>query len=173
MNDRWCVRCTKESGTPYLRKVVAGLKELKPSFVPHYTVLDIGCGNGRNTEYLIEEGFTETNILPLDMCPDYGYAIKLGKERFPVFNHSVNIVLANYVFMFLSKKELDKTLREIDRVGSMGCRLVVELYPAKDSFTPDNNQLQLLKHHIVGKLKKNWTATHVLKERMTLHKERK
>ena len=140
LNDRWCVRCGKTSPTPFLKKSLKFIEDKKLG-----SVVDIGCGNGRNTLFLRQEGFQ--NVTPLDMKPDFGIPITLGKDAFPV--KSADVILANYVLMFLSLKERKQIYREIKRIASHGCTFIYELYPAKDSYCLTKEDMLALGEEII------------------------
>ena len=129
LNERWCVRCNRTSPCPYLRN---NIKLFNNDYVKEKLVLDCGCGNGRNTNYLKSLGFK--NILSLDMAGDFGTKCILGKDKIPAKTDSVSLILSNYVMMFLDKDERKKLFMEIIRVATKGCYLMLELYPAKDSY---------------------------------------
>jgi len=138
LNERWCVRCGRGDGpTPYLRKYLHKLVH-NPNVHSDWFketdlgIMDIGCGNGRNVKYLHSIGYK--NNVAFDMCNDYGYKITLGEERIPLLDHTVDIILANYVLMFLNSKEQNQVIGELQRVAKKDCRIMVELYAAKDSF---------------------------------------
>ena len=118
--------------------------------VADLAVLDIGCGNGRNTRYMRSLGCT--NIVAFDMAGDVGHPFTLGKRPLPLFKASVDVILANYVLMFLSKDERTQVIRDIQRVARLDCRIVVELYPAKDSFTPTRDAVSKLLHELRWRL---------------------
>ena len=127
LNERWCVRCGRKSPCPYLQKNIKLFTSLKNDLV-----IDCGCGNGRNTSYLKSLGFK--NILSLDMAGDFGTKIILGKDNIPAESMSAKLILCNYVFMFLNDKEGEKLFCQINSIANVGCYLMVELYPAKDSY---------------------------------------
>ena len=142
VNDKWCVRCGKKTATPYLRKNLALLGEGR-------TVVDVGCGNGRNTAFMRDWGF---EVVPLDMCNHFGEDMILGKDKFPVADDSVDIILCNYVMMFLSPEEREQVMSEMKRVAKTGCKIMLELYPAKDSFAVDKEQMITMQKDIFDKL---------------------
>jgi len=158
MNERWCVRCNSAGPTPLLRSNVKLLLGNRVSSAADLAVLDLGCGNGRNTRYIRSLGCT--NTVAFDMAGDVGHPLTLGKRPLPLFKASVDVVLANYVLMFLNAKELTQTLRDIQRVARPDCRIIVELYPAKDSFAPTPDAVSKLLHEISWRL--DW---HVLRYR--------
>lgn len=127
MNDRWCVRCGRTVPCPYLKNNIKHL----PKAEGNPLIVDIGCGNGRNSEYLKSIGYD--NVHSFDMVGDYGTKITLGKEIIPVMVGSTSVILSNYVLMFLSDRERDHVIQEIKRIAKRGCVVMVELYPAKDS----------------------------------------
>jgi len=122
------VRCGRTSPCPYLLKNIKLFKDLKKNDL----ILDCGCGNGRNTNYLKFLGFK--NILSLDMAGDFGTKCVLGKDNIPAESMSAKLILCNYVFMFLDDKEGEKLFCQINSIADVGCYLMVELYPAKDSY---------------------------------------
>jgi SAM-dependent methyltransferase len=155
MNDRWCVRCGRQGPTPFLKKHWPKLVgsdnrafTIDPELAATFSVLDIGCGNGRNIKFLQSLGFTDT--VALDMATDFGFKITLGKDRFPVFSESADIVLANYVMMFLDKKERQQVMREIDRVMRTDSAVMFELYPAKDSYAKTDAECAQLQDDIIA-----------------------
>lgn len=125
LNDRWCVRCGRTSPCPYL-------KDNMKLFNKNKLVVDCGCGNGRNAKYLKSIGFKK--VVALDMVGDFGIKCVLGKDKIPAKNKSAGLILCTYIFMFLNKKERKKLFNEVNRVADKNCYLMVELYPAKDSF---------------------------------------
>ena len=130
LNNRWCVRCNKREPTPYLKK---NLKLLPTSG----RVLDIGCGNGRNSEYMFHLGY---NVIPVDMAPpDFGEKIILGEDALPDFRF--DILLANYVLMFLRQHERISVMYQMHTRAAMGACLVIEMYPAKDAYEYDFDEI--------------------------------
>jgi hypothetical protein len=138
MNDRWCVRCNRDLPTPYLVK--------NQNFVyRHGIVADLGCGNGRNSLFLKGLGF---NVEPIDMVGDYGRPCVIGSEPLPFKDGAVSTFLLNYTLMFLNPDERKFLYSEIKRTGHQYCNAIVELYPAKDSFTPDKRSMWKLMSEI-------------------------
>lgn len=160
LNGRWCVRCPKRDATPYLKKNKKLLQPLAPF---NEWAVDVGCGNGRNSVWAMKHGY---KVFSLDMAGGCTPRenIVLGQQAFPVVTGTIYLVLCNYVLMFLNKKERAQVYREIKRVSLPGCKLVVELYPAKDSFAPNEKAVTILFGEIIkafGKWKvlrrsKNW-----------------
>jgi tellurite methyltransferase len=143
INEKWCVRCGKKTPTPYLQKNIGLLK------TEGKTVVDVGCGNGRNTIFMREQGF---NVTPLDMCNNFGEDMILGKDKFPLEDNSVDIILSNYVMMFLSPEERDQVIKEMRRVAKEDCMIMLELYGAKDSYAVNDEQIADMQKDIFDKL---------------------
>jgi len=138
LNDKYCVRCGRNTPCPYLRNNCDILDKNK-------VVLDIGCGNGRNSEFAKEKG---CKVISLDMANDYGIECILGHEKLPLKNKSIDIILCNYLMMFLNPVERMQLIREIDRVAKTSCVIMLELYPAKDSWAKNEKEMLALQSYI-------------------------
>lgn len=125
MNGRWCVRCGKDVPTPYLKKNTK-------LFPEKGTVLDVGCGNGRNSRYMISLGY---KVDPIDMANDFGIKCVLGEDPLP--NKKYDILLANYILMFLDEKSRSKVMEEMNYRAKENSILMIEMYPAKDAYEYD------------------------------------
>ena len=132
LNGRWCVRCNKCDPTPYLKNNV----KLFPS---SGLVLDIGCGNGRNSTYMSELGY---KVDSLDMAGDFGIKMVLGVDPFPKKRYDV--ILANYILMFLDDDERKRVFEQILDCSKEGTVLMIEMYPAKDAH--DYNMDEILSY---------------------------
>jgi len=164
LNERWCVRCGREGPTPYLRDNWE-LFGVASSQEPSKAVLDIGCGNGRNTKFMQAQGFT--NTAALDMVGDYGHKVVLGQETLPLLDNSVDIILANYIFMFLDIQEREQLVSELQRVARPGCHIMVELYPAKDSEASTKETMIALRDELLVALNsgQQWAVVRKTQER--------
>ena len=151
MNDRWCVRCNKCNATPYLRDNLKKLEiDIENDLFDPRVVLDVGCGNGRNSKYMKGLGFPE--VFSLDMAGDYGTKCILGVDPIPIEDNYVDIILCNYSIMFLSPEERVSLMSEIKRVANDGCFIMVELYPAKDSYAKNKEEMMTMLSEIFESL---------------------
>jgi len=71
------------------------------------------------------------------MVDDFGEKLLLGHEVIPLNDGAADIILANYIFMFLDVIEIRELVKEISRIAAVDCRVMVELEAAKQSRTPD------------------------------------
>jgi len=149
MNDRWCVRCGKTDGTPYLKKHWDKLF-CNSQLDRGVNVLDVGCGNGRNSEFMKSMGIK--NIVSLDMAGDYGSQCTFDGSPLPLFENTVDIVLANYSLMFLSPKERRRVISDIKKSAKKSCYIIVELYPAKDSYCKTDEEMLKMQKDIFDQL---------------------
>lgn len=154
--NRKAVRCGTHTPSPYL---VGHFGQLMHDVESTDFIVDVGCGNGRNSKYLEEKGFE--HIMPLDAVADFGVCIALGKDKLPVIDSSVKVILANYILMFLNQKERTQLRREFLRIAAPGCRLMVELYPAKEGCFSSGTELEKMKNELMTYLhRKGWRVLH-------------
>jgi len=147
------IRCNKETPTPYISRFLPSLNVPRNGLV-----LDLGCGNLRNTNFAISLGFS--NIRSFDRAGDFGEKLDLSNNNIPVEDHSVSLVLCNYLLCFFTNKQRRHLASEINRVAKGGTYLIVELYPAKDGIS--YNTLE------VRSLFSEWTTKHASKDRFIL-----
>lgn len=149
------IRCNNDKPTPYLRENIQKLKLSSGS-----NVLDLGCGNGRNSKFLSGMGFS---TFPFDKKPDFGKKLDLGCDSIPKVP-SPSLIICNYVLCFMTTTERKHLVDEINRVAPSGCYLVIELYKAKTS-TPYTTA------GIRNMFPKSlWETRHLVKDRFILRK---
>lgn len=120
------VRCGTRFPSSFLLKCMQKIGNIEGN-----VVVDIGCGNGRNSRYLKKNGAT---VFSYDMIPDYGEYLILGRDTIPLSDSSVDIVLANYVFMFLTLEEVVHALEEVRRILKADGYFIWELYTSKTGY---------------------------------------
>ena len=149
LNEKYCVRCNRKTVGPYLQRHYDLLVDIHNGKKMHFKVLDVSCGNGRNSEWMKSLGH---DVVSLDMVNDYGRKCILGQDKIPLPAGSVDVVLCNYLLMFLDRVERNQVLDEIQRVAVPGCKIMVELYPAKDSFATSAEDMVVMQKEIFDKL---------------------
>ncbi|HET7060515.1 MAG TPA: class I SAM-dependent methyltransferase [Candidatus Saccharimonadales bacterium] len=107
-------------------------------------VLDIGCGNGRIIEHLVDRGIAAENITGLDPSPNMLdiAAMALPQEvslvpgkaaEMPFTDESFNLVVANMVLHAMDDRELDATVGKISDVLVPGGEfLFIDSNPRED-----------------------------------------
>jgi len=150
------VRCGSGKETPYVRKFLPSLTAPKSGLV-----VDLGCGNLRNTKYARSLGYT--NVVSYDKAGDFGVKLDLGKDRIPIGDGRANIILCNYLLCFLNESEKRHLIGEIKRLAKMGCFLFVEMYNAK-------NALPYNIDDILGSFSGSWSTKHVSKDRFLIQR---
>ena len=138
------VRCGSSIPTPYLRKHIDVFTECVEEGA---RVVDIGCGEGRNSRFLKEKGM---HVMSLDGKGDYGVKW-MADQMIPICAGTADLILCNYFLMFLPVHTRNDVYDEMDRIAHKGTRLLIELDMIKQSLTPDaaslkelNGELQLI-----------------------------
>ena len=163
MSNFKSVRCGSSKPTPFLRKNIGLLTEC----VDAAHVVDIGCGNGRNSIYLRDLGM---HVMSLDGKGDYGIKWKAG-NKIPTEAGSVDIILCNYVLMFLKGCTRNDVYAEIDRVAVNGCRLMIEVDNIKNSLINTEDLLEELNDEIKVEFEdRGWRVLKLLKNKYIYEK---
>lgn len=141
MLGKWCVRCGRTTPTPYTLKAIQWRRKAN---LPIRSVLDLGCGNGRNLR-AFQIGTCAKRLVGFDMCTDKAKGLcidhmcrtvrlvngTLGRTEPP--KGKFDIVLLNYSLMFLTSDEARALARQVAPRMADGGHVIVEMYPAKDS----------------------------------------
>jgi hypothetical protein len=164
---RKVIRCNNARPTPYLRKQFAAM--LQAGYDPrNRTAIDIACGNGRNSRFLLEQGIAD--VLSLDMRADYDEAVEwLANKMIPAATCSASLVLCQYVMMFLTHDEELHLCAEINRVAGVGAVCIIELQEVKSAlrcYVQIESVVRRLQLTTRGEL--TWRLIHQEKNRATL-----
>ncbi|NIV32248.1 MAG: methyltransferase domain-containing protein [Anaerolineae bacterium] len=122
----------QKAATPYLRKWMATLSGDHPK---KSLCLDIGCGNLRNTALALEHGF---RVLPIDHHDDAVVQKDVGNEPLPVKDGRGDLILLQFMLMFLTPKERTHLYSEVNRVAAPGAHVVIELEDVKSAVAPSS-----------------------------------
>lgn len=155
--------------TPYLREWCPRLPAPVSAPDGHSIAVDLGCGNGRNSDYLKKRGYW---VWSCDMKPDYPGAHQwTAGHQLRLLNESVSLFCCQYVLMFLTDREIALALDEINRVTQPGGHVIIEIQPDVRDGHPVN--LDRVFGYLVGIGHWNsagsvWRAVHFSKERCVL-----
>jgi len=139
------VRCGSNKPTPYLRKHVDLLTECAPD---NGHVVDIGCGEGRNSRFLMDMGM---GVMSLDGKGDFG--IKwMADQIIPTESGSADCILCNYFLMFLPEHARNDVYNEMTRIAHKGTRLMIELENVKQSLACTKEKLAALNVEVIESL---------------------
>lgn len=138
------VRCTTHKPSPYLKKHWKNmLLSVRPDLALSHNdtdnyvrellhdanvkIVDLGGGNGRNSIFLQDTGFRHCTLL--DKVGDYGIQWDIEKQsRLPFIDGFADIVLVNYVLMFLSNmSSVENAVDDIKRITKPGGCAMVEV----------------------------------------------
>jgi SAM-dependent methyltransferase len=160
VDNKWVVRCGRTTPSPYIKD---NLWILIPKGCDKKTILDIGCGNGRNMNYLKKYA---SKYVGLDIFPSCQNAqqFEIGNDRLPDIYMGWDLILVNYVFMFLNAVERKMLIEDIKKTSSSICKIVVELYPAKDSHIKNDKEMVKMQERIFKQL--NWSTIKYTKGRL-------
>lgn len=166
VRGRCSVTCGRLTASPYL---VRHFDVFTASLRPAHMVVDLGCGNGRNSRYMTKQGCL--NVRSFDMAADFGSQLNLGVDALPISDGQAQAILANYTLMFLQPAEITQLLAEINRIAALRCRLMVELYPSKHSRFETPVVLERFKIELIAELEaRNWRLVHGSKHKFIMEK---
>lgn len=119
MEDEWQVQ-THEQHEWILNKV----NELKPK-----QILEVGCGFGRNIDYLVRNGYPAAQITGVDISSKMILKAKrflknknitllvADSMKLPFSSSAFDLILIHGVFMHIEQKNIDKSFQEVMRVS--------------------------------------------------------
>ena len=116
--------------TPWLRKVFKQMMDA--GFDPHRKwCLDLGAGNGRNSDWLRKQGMQRQAY---DPSPPNGYVYYWNGLGWPPYAsmYMYDVILLQYVLMFVPENARRKIAGVINAAARIGCVLVLEAYEAKN-----------------------------------------
>ncbi len=119
------------------------------------TVLEVGCGFGRNIQFLIDNGYKPNNITGIDISPEMikkakkymktnGVRLKTASvTTIPFDDSQFDITLSHGVLMHVPPRDIHQALNEIIRVSNKGIVLVEQNYDGNE-YTFIHNYKKLL-----------------------------
>ena len=108
------------------------LKRYSKELNKNNKVLDVGTGHFRNLKLFHEVGFSKLYAIDKNI-PDSKFNLRIKfvlqdiEDGLPYENKEMDIVLCNYVLMFVNKEKINFVLEELMRVSRN--YLIIETYP--------------------------------------------
>lgn len=151
------VRCHTDVASPFLRANIEVFEKVKSDYIwkqknffkegnrnfRKFSILDLGAGNGRNMYFVRDRLRMAGPALGLDRDPVEGVKYSdLGVDTIPVNDGTVDVILCQYLLMFMKPEERLHLMKEIERVAASGAAMLVELFPAKSGLAPCAKSLQ-------------------------------
>tara|TARA_R110002020_G_scaffold110142_2_gene254477 strand:+ start:7711 stop:8568 length:858 start_codon:yes stop_codon:yes gene_type:complete len=170
--------------TPYYNKFIGEC--LDGEELSEKVCLDLGCGDGRFTEYLINKGVKKVICLDADYEPLHKLSIHSGKEGYrdkielihsgaeniPIENGSVDVVLALGVYYYLGVKQVNGLRETCSKMKKGG--ILISSEPNLEGIA-----LRSLLFNTLGDMVENFTNSNFKEEqndtkyRFPLHEEKK
>lgn len=154
VDGRCSVRCDTEKPSPFLKGWFAKME--RNGLIPKSAkIVDLGCGNGRNLRHITSKGYDVTGV---DMVGDIGLKVLMGHDVLPFKANTFDVILLNYVWMFLNVSERKKLAHQMGVIAKSGCKLFVEMYPAKNSHASNEKECKELLDEMQKWLGKGWSV---------------
>jgi len=128
------VRCRAKQASPFLRRCCAALHALPVNSL----VVDVGAGGGRNMDYVKAQA-PDATVVGLDARSDRPDIVQMELTPYstlPFADGAVNMVLCQFLLMFLDRSTRTRLALEIMRVAAPNAVIMLEVFPAKTSLTP-------------------------------------
>lgn len=118
------------------------IKHLKSTIKSSTHAIDAGCGTGHSTKLLLDLGVKAKNVMGTDISSDmldvarkFLPNVKFTQANLPDLKfkrNSLDLVLSVMVFHFLSKKDYEKTIKNISKsLVKGGCLFFIALHPLR------------------------------------------
>ena len=134
---------------------------------PGSTVVDLGCGAGRNSRLAMSLG---AKVTPVDRYPDYGYACELRHGiPLPFPSGYADMVLLNHVLMFLDEDTRHWVAGECRRILRAEGHLVAETHQVVQSLAPHRWGAEaILRQFVHSVLEEGTWETYVREQRRSV-----
>lgn len=120
------------------------------------SILEVGCGFGRNMKYLIDQGINPKRITGVDISPEMikkarkylrkGSTLKTGNIlELPFKDNSFDLVFTHGVLMHVEPKNIQRAISELVRVSKKKIILIEQNYGG-NYYTFIHNYRKTLKH---------------------------
>ena len=118
------------------------LEEYLPLFDKSEIILDLGCGIGANTRYLIEQGYSVLScdysneaLRNIDQFIDKSKTKYLNmNDSFPFDDDSFSIIIADISLHYFTDKKTIQIMKEIKRILKHGGYLIARVSSINDSY---------------------------------------
>lgn len=123
---RICPQCSSKSRSDYIRFFI---NKFTDELNLNNKIIDLGCGRARNIYYLDKLGFKNITAIDIHKFNEVDINkfdfIQADLSKGIPLKSKYNIILCNYLFMFILDKE--KLINEITRISDDNAFCVVEL----------------------------------------------
>lgn len=167
MDLRICPQCSGSSRSDYVRFFIL-------NFINEISlddkIIDLGCGKGRNIYYLREFGFKNITAIDINKFKEIDISkiqfIQGDLEKKIPVNDKYNIILCNYLFMFIKDKE--SLVNGINRISDRNSFCIVEL---NKKFLINGFKYEF--NELINLFSKNWDIVNIrLKQNKFIAKKR-
>lgn len=146
MKDPWQVKIH-----PQHKWLLSIIKKQKPN-----SILEIGCGFGRNIKFLIENGVKSSSIVGIDISPNMVRFAKqyVDNSRVKLFvsnlrnfktNKKFDLVFTHGVLMHVQKDQIEEAINKLIDLSKKDVVLVEQNYKANNNYTFIHDFKKLLK----------------------------
>jgi hypothetical protein len=132
-NGRLVVRHSSREPTPFLKGLADDVGRLRAAARRIHSrpprAIDVGAGNMRNVEWLRANDW---DVLPFDLKPEPGcWPLDLESHGLPVFVGAAELVLCQYLLMFLSDAAIRRLIPQLFAACGPTGMVVVETQAVK------------------------------------------
>lgn len=135
------------------------------------TALDLGCGGGRDTAYMVENKWkvkavdkekTAEEFLMKKIPPEKTYLVNFVVSKFEdyLFAEKVKLINASYALPFCSPNHFGEVMQRITQAISVGGRFAGHFFGPEDSWSTDNSKTFLTKKEVLHFFSSSFVVEH-------------